>query len=724
MLNNVPISRKLMSGVLILSACGLIAGIVGIFMLLRIEAGVNQITDYAAPMVETADDLIQATAESHKVTVEILADEEMADIVNREAELEAAITDFDENYVVLDAIIDEPEMQRLLDEAANMRRDYLNAVGEMIAAHRVELNEEIEAHQLMRGFDEAGDAFSNRLEAFASRNEAEMQNAEDEADRLVATGNASAQAINNLLGLVFEEDYPAVEASKNLQIIIEQIEGAAMRYLSIESPDDLAPARDEFDAAVARADGNFDIMHRVAETDADRAEVAELRTLFDDWVARAQEPEQVFDTHNDMLAAELAADALSEQVDDFADNLIGQLNDIASRGDAISSSMDEVAAAQVQTALMVIIGLSIAILLISIILFIMVRQTIVGPLVRIIRSMGALADGNLSIETKTTARRDEIGQLTNALQVFHCNALDKVELERKQAESRAQAEAERKAAMNAFVDEFEAAIGVVVDTVSTASQDLQVAATQMNGIADKTSERSAVVAAASEEASANVQTMASATNEISASVSEIGRQASDSSAKAVAASEEAQSTTSTVSTLSEAAQRIGDVVTLIQGIAEQTNLLALNATIEAARAGEAGKGFAVVASEVKALAEQTGRATADISEQITGIQQATEISASAISGVADTIEELSSIATAIASAVEEQAAATQEIAENVHMAAEGTQQVSQNIVDVSTSAKESQDAASSVLNSAGELAQQADHLKHEVTEFVKKVRAA
>src|SRR5207253_6149568 len=138
----------------------------------------------------------------------------------------------------------------------------------------------------------------------------------------------------------------------------------------------------------------------------------------------------------------------------------------------------------------------------------------------------------------------------------------------------------------------------------------------------------------------------------------------------------------TVQGLAKAAQRIGDVVELINTIAGQTNLLALNATIEAARAGEAGRGFAVVASEVKALAEQTAKATGEISQQITGIQAATQDSVAAIKEIGDTIGRMSEIASTIASAVQEQGMATQEISRNVQQAAHGTRQVSSNITDV------------------------------------------
>jgi methyl-accepting chemotaxis protein len=229
------------------------------------------------------------------------------------------------------------------------------------------------------------------------------------------------------------------------------------------------------------------------------------------------------------------------------------------------------------------------------------------------------------------------------------------------------------------------------------------------------------VAAASEEASTNVQSVASATEELTSSVNEISRQVQESARMGGGSGRE---TNEHVSRLSQAATRIGDVVELINTIAGQTNLLALNATIEAARAGEAGRGFAVVASEVKALAEQTAKATGEIGQQITGIQSAIQQSVNAIKEISSTIEKLSEISSTIAAAVEEQGAATQEISRNVQQAAQGTQQVSSNIVDVQRGASETGSASSEVLSAAGSLSRDSNRLKLEVGKFLSSVRSA
>ncbi|MDN4987767.1 PAS domain-containing protein [Bradyrhizobium arachidis] len=318
-------------------------------------------------------------------------------------------------------------------------------------------------------------------------------------------------------------------------------------------------------------------------------------------------------------------------------------------------------------------------------------------------------------------RDDEIGEALRNLQTVQ--TIIRFSRDEVQAVQR-RAEAQRKVEMTKLADGFEAAIGEIVETVSSAATELEASASTLSSTAGRAQELSVAVAAGSEEASANVHSVASAAEEMSSSVREISRQVQDSSRIAGEAVSQAQATTDRVSELSRAASRIGDVVELINAIAGQTNLLALNATIEAARAGEAGRGFAVVASEVKALAEQTAKATGEIGQQVGGIQAATHESVAAIGEISGTIARLSEISSAIAAAVEQQGAATQEIARNVQQAAQGTEQVSSNVGDVQRGATETGSASSQVLSAAQMLSRDSSRLKLEVGKFLGSVRAA
>jgi methyl-accepting chemotaxis protein len=350
---------------------------------------------------------------------------------------------------------------------------------------------------------------------------------------------------------------------------------------------------------------------------------------------------------------------------------------------------------------------------------------IARPMTRLNAALGEMAGGNLDVVIPGANRGDEIGDLAKTVSIIRENAeqkaRDEAETKVRQDEIVAQ---QRKADMIKLADQFESAVGEIVDTVSSASTELEASAGTLSATAERSQELTTMVASASEEASTNVQSVASATEELSSSVNEISRQVQESARMATDAVGQARATNERVSELTKAAARIGDVVELINTIAEQTNLLALNATIEAARAGEAGRGFAVVASEVKALAEQTSKATGEIGQQITGMQAATQESVGAIKEISGTIERLSEISSTIAAAVEEQGAATQEISRNVQQAAHGTQQVSTNITDVQRGASETGSASAQVLSAAQSLSGDSNRLKLEVGKFLQTVRAA
>jgi methyl-accepting chemotaxis protein len=341
----------------------------------------------------------------------------------------------------------------------------------------------------------------------------------------------------------------------------------------------------------------------------------------------------------------------------------------------------------------------------------------------IVTPMQALGAGDLTAVVPHQGMKTEMGKMADSLQVFKQALIDK-----KAADEAAMVDAEAKIERGRRVDgitrDFEAMIGEIVETVSSASTELEASAGTLTATAERSQELTTAVAAASEEASTNVQSVASATEEMASSVNEISRQVQESATIAGQAVDQARKTNDRVGELAKAAARIGDVVELINTIAGQTNLLALNATIEAARAGEAGRGFAVVASEVKALAEQTAKATGEISMQISGIQAATQESVNAIKEIGDTIGRMSEISSTIASAVEEQGAATQEISRNVQQAAQGTMEVSSNITDVQRGASETGSASSQVLSAAQSLSSDSNRLKVEVGKFLSAVRAA
>jgi len=467
---------------------------------------------------------------------------------------------------------------------------------------------------------------------------------------------------------------------------------------------DSAKQRFSVDLAVHRFDGKAFV--RIASTLGDSSDVTqdELRSVFDGGHLRR---DASLNGHPAAL-------------------YLGQIRNYAGQAVAVIELVKdttEYEAASASSQRNLVLG-TIAILVAAALLALLLGRGMSRPLTAITAVMNRLSSGDTDVAIPGGERKDELGTMAGAVDVFRRNMIEARSLREAQEAAKLQAELEKKALQRQMADRFEADVKSVVGAVARATKDMQRVAAEITASVNGTSAQAAAAAAASEEASASVNTVAAATEELASSVAEIGRQVTHSSDVADAAVAKAGQTTAMVGSLAAASEKIGDVLRLIGAIASQTNLLALNATIEAARAGEAGRGFAVVASEVKALASQTAKATEEIAGQVTAIQSSTGNCAAAIGGISDTIRQISGIATTIAAAVEEQGSATREIARSVQQVAAGTSEVAVNVAGASQAAEQSRALADTVLVASSELSQHASTLFESVDTFLAGLRDA
>jgi methyl-accepting chemotaxis protein len=528
-------------------------------------------------------------------------------------------------------------------------------------------------------------------------------------------------AVNNNTVDIATNWMPSVSSLRAIEYHVARFRLSEARH--VLSPDDATKeaTERELDARVPEIESNRRVYEPLISSPEEKAGYETFVRDYEDFMKVHGPLLKLSRGHRNEEAAKLYREEASKAFRLVEEDL-EKLVDINVKGaDAASrSAAASYQSARFATFIFIAFGTAIAIAAMAFVLVGVAR-----PLVALVASMRRLGDGDFAVVLPGLGRKDEIGAMAGAVEQFKVKAEERG---RREAEAKAEqdraAAVQRRADMTKLANDFESAVGEIVQTVSSASTELEASATTLTKTAETSQQLATTVAAASEEASTNVQSVASATEELTASVGEIGRQVQESNRISSEAVEQARMTDDRMAKLSQAANRIGDVTRLITTIAEQTNLLALNATIEAARAGAAGKGFAVVAQEVKQLAAQTAKATSEISTQIAEMQSATQESVVAIKEIGGTIGRISEIATTIASAIEEQGATTQEITRNVQQAAEGTTQVASNIASVSRGAAETGSASSQVLSSAQSLANESNRLKLEMGKFLVTVRAA
>jgi len=530
------------------------------------------------------------------------------------------------------------------------------------------------------------------------------------------------QVINAAVVDIRSNWLPSVRVIGELRATTITYRNAVRQHLLFDRAQDKADLDKRIETIAERMAQNIADYKKLISSPQERALFDEWSGLWNDYMKGAQEV---------LILSRAAAGRFPQEANDLnsrnvnpigldADKVLASAIDLNNKGADAAGA--EAAIAYISAVKTLVATVTIAGLLGALVAFFVMR-TVSQGINAIVSPMRALSAGDLSAEVTHQGERTEIGQMADALQVFKQALIAKKDAEEARAEQERQQAELRRREMHRLADAFEGAVGEIVQTVSSASSQLEASAGTLRATAERTQDVVAGVAAASEEATTNVQSVASASEELAASVGEVGRQVQESSRIADEAVRQAEITNEQIERLAQAAARIGDVVDLINSIAGQTNLLALNATIEAARAGDAGRGFAVVASEVKALAEQTAKATEEIGQQVGSMQAATEKSVAAITDISGTISRMSEIATAVAAAVEQQGAATHEIARNIQQAAQGTGGVSAGVANVQRGAAETGSASAQLLSSAGLLSRDSTRLREEVAHFLRTVRA-
>lgn len=465
----------------------------------------------------------------------------------------------------------------------------------------------------------------------------------------------------------------------------------------------LAQAREEIDATIALDDGDSQSRERMEW----------LVTQVEGFDPELRALQSSITSHGPSATGDALAEAIDISGDQLAQQAAGIERDLRAKSVRAQEALDTLKAWTLVVTLALIAGC------IAMVLFGArgLSRQVSGTLGEITGAMTGLAGGDRSIAIPGTDREDEIGEMARALVVFRESADALADLQRKARE-------EQSALLRRLVDNFRGGVGEAVGSVTQSARKLQATSSEMAGAATQTIGFAEQVSRDMSETQLGVTAAASASDQFAMSIAEIGRQAGNSAVVVQDARHSAELADGKMAELARAAEEIGAVVDLIGSIADHTNLLALNASIEAARGGEAGRGFAVVASEVKNLARQTRQATGDVASRIVGMQVMTRDSAEALTRIGERIREVELSSTAIAQAVDEQSVSSRELAHNLDLAANGVAAIGGGIAQIGEMARGTGAAAAAVLASAGTLDETARDLDARSREFEDSVRAA
>jgi PAS domain S-box-containing protein len=354
----------------------------------------------------------------------------------------------------------------------------------------------------------------------------------------------------------------------------------------------------------------------------------------------------------------------------------------------------------------------------------MMRKTF-RPLREIVEGMQRIVEGNYHTQPIKHAA-DELGDIVDDMKtlqsVLQYEIFEGKAMALASAEAQRQADIEKLQVQTDLANAFEDNVGALVSSLANEVSQVGSAATEIDALADTLNEQTNNTLQSVQTGSAQINTTAAAMEEMSVTIQSVSQEISKTQNISMQAVNEAQDASTMMASLTLVAGEIGSIVGAISDIAEQTNLLALNASIEAARAGDAGRGFSVVAGEVKELANQTSLATNKIREQVEGIQRESQSVTQAIEKISDTINSINDFTSNIVVSMEQQSEAGREISQASQEADMSMNSANSSVESLAESAVKADKSSNDMIAVAQSMAQSTESVQQGIQEFLETLR--